>query len=155
MLYSFNWPNFIVWLYLLLEISSNMCIVIVFYPVCDAINFEIHFSFLIKPFSYITKQPEQKFKKNIPSAQNFTIYLFERRKVGKISSHKQLWTDCPWLRNWYLNLKTRRAFVNGTAVFPRVKGKHYMRVYRKRMKKVSSINIVVDKNLFLYLHVNT
>ena len=30
MLYSINWPNFIVWLFLLLEILANMCIAIVF-----------------------------------------------------------------------------------------------------------------------------
>ena len=29
MLYSINWPNFIAWLPLLLEILGNMCIVIV------------------------------------------------------------------------------------------------------------------------------
>ena len=29
MLYSFNWPNFIAWLPLLLEILANMCIAIV------------------------------------------------------------------------------------------------------------------------------
>ena len=29
MLYSINWPNFIVWLPLLLEILGNMCITIV------------------------------------------------------------------------------------------------------------------------------
>ena len=29
MLYSINWPNFIVWLPLLLEILGNMCIAIV------------------------------------------------------------------------------------------------------------------------------
>ena len=35
----FNWPNFFLWLSLLLEISGNMCIVIICYPVCDVINF--------------------------------------------------------------------------------------------------------------------
>ena len=50
MLYSINWPNFIVWLPLLLEILGNMCIAIVYYPGCDVMNFEINFIFLIKPF---------------------------------------------------------------------------------------------------------
>ena len=36
-----NWPHFIVWLPLLLEILSNMCIAIVCLPGCDVINFEI------------------------------------------------------------------------------------------------------------------
>ena len=39
-----------------------MWIVIVCYPVCDVINFEIYLSFLTKPFSYMTKYSEQKFK---------------------------------------------------------------------------------------------
>ena len=51
MLYS------IYWLYLL----SNMCIVIICGLVCDVINFEINFSLLIKPFSYINKKVRIKF----------------------------------------------------------------------------------------------
>ena len=50
MLYSINWPNFIVWLPLLLEILSNMCIAIICYPGCDVIDFEINLIFLIEPF---------------------------------------------------------------------------------------------------------
>ena len=61
-LYSFNWPNFIAWLPLLLEILGNMCMVIICFPLCDFMNFEIRFSFLIKPFSYITKKSRQKFE---------------------------------------------------------------------------------------------
>ena len=40
---------------LLLEMLGNMCIVIIFYPVCDFINFKIYLSFLINPFSYMNK----------------------------------------------------------------------------------------------------
>ena len=36
-LYSINWPTFIVWLSLFLEISGNMCIVIACWPVCDVV----------------------------------------------------------------------------------------------------------------------
>ena len=50
MLYSIDWPNFIVWLPLLLEILGNMCIAIVCYPGCDVMDFEINLIFLIKPF---------------------------------------------------------------------------------------------------------
>ena len=39
LLYSINWPNFIVWLPLLCEIFDNMCIAIVGTPGCDVINF--------------------------------------------------------------------------------------------------------------------
>ena len=49
-LYSINWPNFIVCLPFLLEILGNMFIAIVYYPVCDAMDFEINLIFLIKPF---------------------------------------------------------------------------------------------------------
>ena len=54
------WPKFIVWLLLFLKISGNMCIVIICCPVPDVISFEIKYSFLIKPFFYITKKSEQK-----------------------------------------------------------------------------------------------
>ena len=39
-----------------------MCIVIVSYAVYDVINFEIYYSFFIKPFSYVNKKLEQKLK---------------------------------------------------------------------------------------------
>ena len=43
-------------LLLLLEISGIVSIVIVRYPVCDVISFEIYRSFLIKPLSYKAKK---------------------------------------------------------------------------------------------------
>ena len=49
-LYSINWPNFIVWLPLLRDILGNICIAIVCFPDCDVISFEINLIFLIKPF---------------------------------------------------------------------------------------------------------
>ena len=58
----FNWPDFIVWLLLFLEILGNMCIAIVCFPGCDVINFEINLIFLIKPFFYMIKKLRQKFK---------------------------------------------------------------------------------------------
>ena len=62
MLYSINWPNFIIWLPLLLEILGNMCIEIVCLAVCDLINFEINLIFLIKSFLEMTKKLRQKLK---------------------------------------------------------------------------------------------
>ena len=50
MLYSINWPNFIAWLPLLLEILGNICIAIVFYPGCDVMDIEIDLIFLVVPF---------------------------------------------------------------------------------------------------------
>ena len=61
-LYSINWPNFIIWLPLLLDISGNGRLTIfvfiagVCFSVCDVINFEINVILtsikliLIKPF---------------------------------------------------------------------------------------------------------
>ena len=50
-----NWPNFIAWSPLLLEILSNIA-TIIYCPVCDVINFEIDLSLLINPVFHITKK---------------------------------------------------------------------------------------------------
>ena len=50
LLYSINWPYFIVWLPLLCEILDNMPIAIVCKPGCDVMNFEVDLIFLVKPF---------------------------------------------------------------------------------------------------------
>ena len=55
-----NWPNFIIWLPLLLAIMGNMCIVIIRDPVCNVINFQIKLGFLIKPFSHMIKKSQKK-----------------------------------------------------------------------------------------------
>ena len=55
-LHSINWPNFTVWLSLILEILESMCIAIGCFPGCGLINFEIHPRFLIKPFSCMTEK---------------------------------------------------------------------------------------------------
>ena len=60
MSYFINWPNFIIWLPLHLEILGNMCIAIVSFRGCNVINFEIKLIFLIKPFFYLTKMSRQK-----------------------------------------------------------------------------------------------
>ena len=50
MLYSINWPNFISWLPLLLEILGNMFIAILYQPSCDVMGFEMNLIFIIEPF---------------------------------------------------------------------------------------------------------
>ena len=45
MLHFFSWTNFTVWLSLFLEITDNMCTVIIWFPVCEVINFEINLSY--------------------------------------------------------------------------------------------------------------
>ena len=57
-----NWPNFIVWLPLLLEILGGMCIKIICERGCNVIKFKINLIFLIKPFRYMTKKSRQKLK---------------------------------------------------------------------------------------------
>ena len=55
-----------------------MCIVIVWFPVWDVINFEIYLSFRIKPFYYMNKKSEQKMKylKNEKSLLGETKSIF-------------------------------------------------------------------------------
>ena len=55
LLYSMNWPIFIVWLSLLLEILVTMRIAIVCFSGCDVINIKINLIFLIKLFFYMTE----------------------------------------------------------------------------------------------------
>ena len=61
-LHSINWPNFVVWLPLLLQILGNMCIATVCCPGCDVIKFEINLVVLIKPLCYMAKKSRQKLK---------------------------------------------------------------------------------------------
>ena len=60
MLYSISFPNFIVWLSLLLEVLGNLCTVFICFPVWDVKTFEINLNFLIKPFPYMTKTVRTK-----------------------------------------------------------------------------------------------
>ena len=66
MLHSINWPDFIVWFPLLLEILGNMYIAIACFPDCDVINLDIKFTLiriiLIKPFFYMAKKSREKCK---------------------------------------------------------------------------------------------
>ena len=58
-LYSTKWRNFIVLLPLILEILGKMSMIIICFPICDIINFEINHSFHIKPFSYMSRKSGQ------------------------------------------------------------------------------------------------
>ena len=61
-LYSINWPTFIPWLPLLLQILGNMSIAIVCYPGCDVMAFEINLTFLIESFFLHDQKVWQKLK---------------------------------------------------------------------------------------------
>ena len=52
-----------VWLPLFHVTCWNIVIILVCFPVCDVINFETDFSFLIKLFFYMTKKPGQNWNK--------------------------------------------------------------------------------------------
>ena len=73
MLYSLNWPNFIVWLSLLLEILGNMCITIICF-----------LSFLIKLFYCMTKKSQHPREK--------TSFLEE---IKSIFHHFKKGFSCP------------------------------------------------------------
>ena len=88
MLYFINWPNFNVWLSLLLEILSNMSIVIVYLPGCDVINFEINLNFLIKLFFYKTKKSRQNLnilrtRRSFKVKQKVFFIIFKGLSVAK------------------------------------------------------------------------
>ena len=57
---------------------SNMCIVIVYFSGCNVIKFEINLSFLIKPFSHMTKKSGHKKNKYLKNKKSFE---------GKINSN--------------------------------------------------------------------
>ena len=79
LLYFINWTNLIFWLPLLLEILSNIWIVIIYYP-AYIINFEINHSFLINPFSYITKRAGQKCR-YLKYEKSFKITIYHKIKT--------------------------------------------------------------------------
>ena len=53
-----------------------MCVVIVCFPACDVINFEINLIFLIKPFFNMIKKSRKKIK----------YFENEKRVSGKITN---------------------------------------------------------------------
>ena len=56
MLHSIKWQNLIFWLALLIEILGNVCIAVICFLGCDAIDFKINLIFLVKPLLYMTKK---------------------------------------------------------------------------------------------------
>ena len=87
-LYFVNWPNFIAWLSLLLKILGIMRIVIICFPDCDVINFELNLSFIIRSFFIETKSQDKNF-------------LFSRTKM-KIAFN--IWDKADHIPSIFLNL---------------------------------------------------
>ena len=82
-LYSINWPNFIVWLPVFCEILSNIIIVIICFQDYDLINLDIDLNFLITSFSCIIK------------SQDKNLNIFKTKRVFKAKKKKHF---SPFLR---------------------------------------------------------
>ena len=60
MLYSINWPNFIVWIvFTAWDIGKHVFQMLVSHVEINFPDFEINFDFLIKQFFYISKKSRQ------------------------------------------------------------------------------------------------
>ena len=60
---SINWPNFIAWLPLLLQILGKVCIASVRFPACNVVSFEINFVFQDKKLNILRTKRAFKVKK--------------------------------------------------------------------------------------------
>ena len=95
MLRTINWPNFIVWLSLLLEILGNMCIAIVCDVWgCDVINLKLNLSFKSSRFSTCPKIQDKNFKylereKSIKDKIKSIFHHFQR--VFSFQNLSQTW----------------------------------------------------------------
>ena len=99
-LHANNWPNFIAWLSLLLEIFGNMCIVIIFCVACDIINFEINLSFFIKRFHNMSlnrwsigKQPAVATFRNKVNTELSLIRRIKITKLNPLSTNTTKWIN--------------------------------------------------------------
>ena len=91
-LYSIDWPNFIVWLPLHREILGSMCVITVYWPGCDVVNFEIKLLLLIKPFFLLDQKVKTKRKrKEILRWIKSIFYQFSR--AFSCQKFSQTW-DC-------------------------------------------------------------
>ena len=101
--YSINWPSFISWLLLFLEIMDIMCIVIICCPVCDIKNFEINHGFLIEPVLLYKQnvwkimQISQELKKlltwNKKHFSSFSAFFIELNKKFFFGRSEPGWTN--------------------------------------------------------------
>ena len=71
----FDWP-ISMWLSSW-DIGEYICIAIVYFSGCDAINFEINLIFLIKLFFYMTKNSTQKFKRLVRWNKKYSLESFK------------------------------------------------------------------------------
>ena len=91
-LYSINWPFFITWLPLLLEILGNMCNAIVFWIGCDVIHFEINVIFLNTLFrSYNLMM--NKITRGLMSIVKSRCKCSLENEKEILKAHPQVWDD--------------------------------------------------------------
>ena len=76
-----------------------MCIAIIFCTVCDVKNFQIDYSFLIKPFFYITKMSGQKCK-YLKSKKSF---WYERNSLFLLFQRSFDYQKLSQIRKWAFN----------------------------------------------------
>ena len=84
LLFSITWPNFITWFSLLCELLGNVCIVIVCWPGCDVINFEINFIFLnlcLPGDTSVTELQYSSFHSAVTFLKYFTYVIISNKLV--------------------------------------------------------------------------
>ena len=86
MLYYINWPDFILWLLLLLEIFSNMCTAIICFPVYHVINFEIKLISLSSRFSTWSKIQD----KNLDISRTKRTFKVKKKRFPLLFKDLQL-----------------------------------------------------------------
>ena len=138
-IYSINWPSFIVWLPLLLEIFGNMCIAIVCWPGCDVINFKTNLTFLIKPFSCMTKRSRQKLRISWKrkellrwNKKHFLLFLSDFQLPKNLSDIRHY-----MIKNTIYTVKDMgRGLCNSITVLLKIKMKDKMKVELAFLPKV-------------------
>ena len=147
MLYYINWPNFIVWLSLLLEVLGNMCFAIISFPGCDVINLKINLIFLVKPFLYMTEKSRKKSKylENKKSSSGETESVFQHFKWLSVTTSCVRPESAP-LSLTKINSVQQRMLIFSKPFFPNIyKQLHFCNA------SVALINQKKKKNILLSL----
>ena len=103
LLYSINWPNFIVWSSLLCEILGKIC---VSKPGCDLTTFEVNLIFLIKPFFLHEQKVTTKTK---ISWERKTLLIWNKKHYSSFLKGFQSANDTFFLEGESPTLKTFHA----------------------------------------------
>ena len=138
MLYSINWPNFIIWSSLLLEVSGKMCIFICC-PFCDVMNLKLALVFWPSHFPTRPKA-KQAFKclKNVKRFLDEMKRIFHHFWRALIKVSKTI-----VIRNGnfpFLMTMVKPTFMEGenpTLIVPKQKIFQYLPYLRKNIKHFS------------------